>query len=156
MQIGNARLEDLPQLVSLLGLLFAQEKEFVPEPAKQERALAAILSDPQAGRIFAARDDGRVVAMASLLYTISTAQGGRAALFEDLVVLPAYRGRGIGSALLAHVVEQARHEGVLRLTLLTDRDNERAQALYRKCGFAESSMKPMRLELGARRRSSAA
>jgi ribosomal protein S18 acetylase RimI-like enzyme len=35
----------------------------------------------------------------------------------------------------------------LRLTLLTDMQNARAQALYRKLGFADSSMKPMRLKL---------
>lgn len=99
------------------------------------------------GRIFVARERGRVVAMASLLYTVSTAEGGRAALFEDLVVLPECRGRGIGASLLRHVVEHARSEGLTRLTLLTDRDNERAQALYRKVGFVDSTMKPMRLKL---------
>jgi GNAT superfamily N-acetyltransferase len=85
--------------------------------------------------------------MACLLYTVSTAEGGRAALFEDLVVAPEARGSGVGEALLQHVIDQARHEGLLRLTLLTDRENERAHALYRKRGFVESPMKPMRLKL---------
>ena len=72
---------------------------------------------------------------------------GLAASFEDFVVLPGYRSKGIGKALLRHVVAEARREGVLRLTLLTDRQNERAQALYRKVGFTESTMKAMRLKL---------
>jgi ribosomal protein S18 acetylase RimI-like enzyme len=42
---------------------------------------------------------------------------------------------------------EARNRGVLRLTLLTDMQNERAQALYRRLGFIDSSMKPMRLRL---------
>jgi len=87
------------------------------------------------------------VAMASLLYTISTAEGGKAAIFEDLVVAPEQRKRGIGAALLRHVVEQARAEGVLRITLLTDMQNERAQAMYRRVGFVGSPMKPMRLKI---------
>jgi GNAT superfamily N-acetyltransferase len=131
----------------LLGLLFSQEAEFRPDPNKQRGALTAILADPRTGRIFVAREGERVVAMASLLYTVSTAEGGRAALFEDLVVLPEHRGKGIGGALLRHVIDQARAEGLLRLTLLTDGDNERAQALYRKAGFVASRMKPMRLKL---------
>jgi ribosomal protein S18 acetylase RimI-like enzyme len=85
--------------------------------------------------------------MASLVYTVSTAEGGKAALFEDLVVHPEHRGQGIGTALLRFVIEEAKKRGVLRLTLLTDMQNERAQALYRKLGFADSPMKPMRLKL---------
>ncbi len=147
LELGSATPEDLPQLVALLGMLFSQEAELVPDEAKQARALHKILSDDSVGRVYVARDGGRVVAMAALLYSISTAEGGLAASFEDMIVLPGHRGRGVAARLLAFVIEQARKQGVLRLTLLTDRDNERAQALYRKLGFAESTMKPMRLKI---------
>jgi GNAT superfamily N-acetyltransferase len=147
MEIGAARKDELPQLVALLGILFSQEAEFTPDDAKQTHALEKILSDPSTGAIYVAREEGRVVAMASLLYTISTAEGGIAALFEDLVVLPTHRGRGIATALLKFVIQEAKRHGVLRLTLLTDMQNERAHALYRKLGFADSAMKPMRLKL---------
>ena len=50
-------------------------------------------------------------------------------------------------ALLKHVVATARAEGVLRITLLTDMQNERAQAMYRRVGFVGSPMKPMRLKV---------
>jgi ribosomal protein S18 acetylase RimI-like enzyme len=93
------------------------------------------------------REGRELVAMCTLLYTISTAEGGKAALFEDLVVAPEHRKRGIGASLLKHVIAQARAEGVLRLTLLTDMQNERAQALYRRLGFVGSPMKPMRLKI---------
>jgi ribosomal protein S18 acetylase RimI-like enzyme len=147
LEYGTASAKDLPQLVELLGHLFAQEAEFQPDPAKQKRALEAILASPVTGKLFVAREGKRVVAMASLLYTISTAEGGRAALFEDLVVHPDERNRGIGESLLKHVIEQARADGILRITLLTDMQNERAQAMYRRCGFVGSPMKPMRLKI---------
>jgi GNAT superfamily N-acetyltransferase len=149
-EFGTATPKDLAQLVELLGHLFSQEAEFHPDAAKQERALKLIIEDPALGRLFVAREGRRVVAMASLLYTVSTAEGGKAALFEDLVVHPDERKRGIGEALLKHVVEQARAEGVLRITLLTDMQNERAQAMYRRAGFVGSPMKPMRLKLKPR------
>ncbi|HKQ27870.1 MAG TPA: GNAT family N-acetyltransferase [Burkholderiales bacterium] len=145
-EFGIAKRDELPQLVGLLGILFSQEAEFAPDEAKQTRALERILSDASVGTVFVAREEGRVVAMASLLYTVSTAEGGTAALFEDLVVLPGHRGRGIASSLVQFVVQHARKQGVLRLTLLTDMQNHRAQALYRKLGFADSTMKPMRLK----------
>jgi GNAT superfamily N-acetyltransferase len=146
-ELGPATREDLPQLVALLGVLFSQEAELVPDDTKQTRALEKILSDESVGRIHVAREGDRVVAMASLIYGISTAEGGLAASFEDMVVLPGYRGKGIGAALLQYVVAEARKQGVLRLMLLTDRQNKRAQALYRKLGFVESTMKAMRLKL---------
>ena len=144
---GPASAKDLPQLVDLLGMLFEQEAEFQPNAEKQRRALEQILGNPTIGTLYVAREGKRVVAMASLLYTISTVEGGKAAWFEDLVVHPDERKRGIGEALLKHVVTQARAAGITRITLLTDMQNERAQAMYRRVGFVGSPMRPMRLKL---------
>jgi GNAT superfamily N-acetyltransferase len=146
-ELGIARADELPQLVALLGILFSQEADFVPDDTKQTRALEKILSDESAGTVYVARSEGRVIAMASLIYTVSTAEGGTAALFEDLIVLPGHRGRGVATSLVEFVIQDARKNGVRRLTLLTDTQNERAQALYRKLGFTDSTMKPMRLKL---------
>ena len=145
--LGAATREELPQLVALLGMLSSEEAEFAPDDARQARALTKILADESVGRIYVAREEGRVAAMASLLYSVSTAEGGLVASFEDLVVLPERRGRGVGSALVRFVVSEARRQGVLRLTLLTDSHNKRAQELYAKAGFRASGMLPMRLYL---------
>jgi len=146
-QLGTAVAEDLPQLVELLGILFTQEHELSPDARKQQRALELILADPSRARIYVARDKGRAIAMAALHFTTSTAEGGRVAGLEDCVVHPEHRGKRLGEKLLAYVLEQARAEGALRVMLLTDGDNARAQALYRKLGFAPSSMLAMRLKL---------
>ncbi|MDH4093583.1 MAG: GNAT family N-acetyltransferase [Betaproteobacteria bacterium] len=147
MELGCAAQRDVPQLVTLLGILFAQEAELAPDPGKQRRALEMILADPARARIYVARLEGEVVAMAALHFTTSTAEGGKVAGLEDCIVHPRHRRRGIGKALLAYVLEQARAEGALRVMLLTDGDNTRAQALYRRLGFAPSSMLAMRLKL---------
>ena len=85
--------------------------------------------------------------MVSVQRVISTAEGGAAGLLEDLVVRPGSRGAGIGAALLAFAIARSRAEGLLRLTLLTDGSNRRAQALYRRAGFVASPMRPMRLAI---------
>ncbi len=144
---GTANAADLSQLVELLGILFTQEAELSPDPDKQRRALEIILQDPSRARIYVARESGQVVALAALHFTTSTAEGGKAAWFEDCIVRPEHRRKGIGKALLEFVVAQARAEGALRVMLLTDGDNARAQALYRKMGFADSAMLAMRLKL---------
>jgi len=153
-KFGVASRADLVELVGLLGALFTQEKDFSRNPAKQSRAARQIVSDSKVGTIYVAREGGRVVGMVSVLNTVSTAEGGRAGLLEDMVVRPESRGRGIGRALLRHAIAASRRSGLLRLTLLTDGGNRRAQRLYREAGFKLSSMRPMRKRLRASRRRS--
>ena len=54
---------------------------------------------------------------------------------HDLAVLPDFRGRGIGRALLEAVEARARETGCCKLTLEVHQDNERARALYKSFGF---------------------
>jgi ribosomal protein S18 acetylase RimI-like enzyme len=146
-ELGTAAAADVPRLVELLGILFTQEHELAPDPEKQRRALELILADPSRARVYVAREGSMVIAMAALHFTTSTAEGGRVAGLEDCVVHPERRHKGVGEKLLAYVLEQAKAEGALRVMLLTDGDNTRAQALYAKMGFTPSSMLAMRLEL---------
>lgn len=147
-EVGDAVAADVPGLLALQAALFAQEAEFHPDPERQRRALALIMGDPRVGRVFAARSaEGRVVAMAIALHTVSTFLGGRVCLLEDVVVDPAHRSRGIGTLLLRAVVERLRAEGCGRITLLTDADNAAAQRLYRRHGFVRSGMAAFRLPL---------
>ena len=148
-----ARREDLPQLVELLEILFAQEHELSPDAVKQERGLRLILENPAVGRIYVAREGDRVLGMVNIQKTVSTAEGGPVGSFEDFVVRPGQRGKGLGTRLIRYAIEQSAAEGLLRLILLTDGDNAGAQRLYEKAGFARSGMLPMRLSLLTRRQS---
>jgi len=138
---------DMGGMVRLLGLLFAQEKEFEPSAAAQESGLRAILASPAIGRLLVAAAGDRIAGMVSLLYTLSTALGGRVALLEDMIVAPDARGSGIGTRLVEAAIGQARRDGCLRITLLTDGDNTRAHRFYEKAGFGRSSMTVYRLPL---------
>jgi len=136
---------DLDELSELLGELFAQESDFRPDKDRQLRGLRLIFEQPNRGRVFVLRCDGAIVGMINLLFTISTAEGGFVILLEDLVVHKKYQGKGFGSKLLNHAVEFAKQKNFLRVTLLTDRPENVAQEFFRRHGFAESSMIPMRL-----------
>ena len=56
-------------------------------------------------------------------------------IFNDLFVIPAARGRGIGGALLRHAAEFAQDAGAARLVLSTAVDNRAAQAVYEREGW---------------------
>lgn len=145
MIIDEATFSDIPQMCELLALLFAQEHEFHPDPFKQRAALNALVCNPQRGRIFVLRDDETVLGMVSVQIVVSTACGGDVLLLEDLVVTPACRNRGYGSALLGHTVDFARYSGYKRITLLTDSLNAEARRFYGRHGFSASNMTPYRM-----------
>jgi GNAT superfamily N-acetyltransferase len=145
MQAEAAGPADIPQLCELLAILFAQEAEFEPDVAKQADALHQIIENPQAGQILLLRDGAEVAGMVSLLYTISTARGGRVALLEDMVIRPERRGGGYGAILLQAAIAHAKAAGCSRITLLTDHANQAAIRFYRRHGFTASGMLPLRL-----------
>lgn len=140
-----ATLDDIPQLCELLQLLFAQEADFEPDAVRQEAGLRQIIAQPERGCILVLREGPLVVGMVNLLFTVSTALGGRVALLEDAIVRPEHRGSGLGTLLLQGAIDCARKNDCLRITLLTDRDNYSAQKFYAHLGFVRSQMLPMRL-----------
>jgi GNAT superfamily N-acetyltransferase len=138
---------DLDELSDLLGELFSEESDFRPNKEKQLRGLRLIFEQPNRGRVFVLRRNKAIVGMINLLFTISTAEGGFVILLEDLVVHKQFREQGYGSKLLEHAINFARQKNFLRITLLTDRPELRSQAFFRRHGFQDSAMLPMRLLL---------
>ncbi|HET6889207.1 MAG TPA: GNAT family N-acetyltransferase [Candidatus Udaeobacter sp.] len=136
---------DLDELSEMLGGLFSQEGDFRPDKEKQLRGLRLIFEQPSRGRVFVLRQNGAIVGMINLLFTISTAEGGFVILLEDLVIHQQYQGKGYGSKLLQHAIDFAKQKNFLRITLLTDRPENLAQEFFRHHDFVESSMIPMRL-----------
>jgi GNAT superfamily N-acetyltransferase len=147
LRVREARAADVDAMVDLLGHLFQQEADFAPSGAKQRRAIGLLLAQPTLGRLFVLARGTKVLGMVSLLFTVSTAEGGKAAWLEDLVVQPDQRGKGLGTRLLRGAIDWARREGLTRITLLTDGDNVGARHLYLRHGFVASAMQPLRLHL---------
>ncbi len=145
--IECAKLDDVAALAGLLAILFTQEADFAADRAKQERALRLIIGSPETGAIFVARSGSVPVGLVSLLFTVSTAEGGPACWLEDMVLHPDWRGGGLGTRLLQHAIDWARGRGFTRISLLTDKANEGAIRFYQRQGFVESAMTVLRLPL---------
>ena len=55
-----------------------------------------------------------------------------------LSVRPAAQGKGLGYALVANLIQQARQHGISHLTVNTQSDNTASLALYQRMGFRET------------------
>ncbi len=61
---------------------------------------------------------------------------------EELYVVPALRGNGLGRALLDAAMRAARDEGATHMELGTSEDDEAARALYESAGFTNREGRP--------------
>jgi GNAT superfamily N-acetyltransferase len=129
--IRSARPGDIPRMAELLGDLFMLEADFKPDPEKQILGLSSLIADPsELCGVLVAEQSGVVIGMTTVQTLVSTAEGGRVGLVEDVIVDREHRGRGVGSMLLDAVVAWSRHRGLKRLQLLADRGNLPAINFY--------------------------
>jgi len=65
---------------------------------------------------------------------------------QDVSVLHAHRRRGVATALTCAAEQEAAARGHDTLTLTVGIANEHAQALYRKLGYRDSGLPPVRVQ----------
>ncbi len=65
---------------------------------------------------------------------------------QDVSVRVEHRRQGVATALVGRAEDGAQARGFDRVTLLVGADNVTAQALYRRCGYADSGAAPRRVK----------
>jgi len=138
--IRKASASDMDSLVELLKALFSVEEDFIFNESLQRQGLAMMLENEADRCIMVAETDGKVIGICSIQTLISTAEGGKVGLVEDVVVNPSYRGKGIGRMLLASLEEWAKKKGLKRLQLLADKNNLPALEFYEKMNWKKTQL----------------
>lgn len=116
---------DLPAVLALERALF-------PDDAWSDAMFRAELAAPPESRHFlVAEEGGEVVGYAGL------ALAGPESDVQTIAVARAYWSKGIGSALLAELLAEARRRRCVAVFLEVRADNPRAQKLYQRFGFEE-------------------
>ncbi len=147
-QIDNAQLADIPQLVDLLAELFSIEADFKPDSSKQIQGLQLIINQPERAVIKVARHAHLgVVGMVSAQLVISTAQGTPSAWVEDMVIHSQFRAQGLGRTLLQALQDWAKLQGASRMQLLVDTENTSALGYYQHLGWEATQLQARRLFL---------
>ncbi|HEV2802008.1 MAG TPA: GNAT family N-acetyltransferase [Pyrinomonadaceae bacterium] len=127
---------DTDQLVELMREFYAFDHIAFDEAAAR-RALAQILSDRRFGLVNLIHMGARTAGYLVLTFGFSLEFHGRDAFVDELYLRASFRGQGIGQASIDFAVEVCRAEGIAALHLEVERDNQRAQALYRRAGFRD-------------------
>lgn len=59
----------------------------------------------------------------------------------NIAILPEFRGRGLGEALLKKMIDKCREDHIERMTLEVRVSNTVAQSLYKKLGFQDGAIR---------------
>jgi len=138
--IRTATPADLDAVVGLLAAQLAEHGIGTPRQAIARAAHGSVEDAGGRGRILVAEGAAgaatAVLGVAVLSYQWTLEHGGRSAWLEELYVVPARRGRGIGRALLLAALEAAARDGAGAVDLEVAVGHERVETLYRREGFA--------------------
>ncbi|WP_286276600.1 GNAT family N-acetyltransferase [Naasia aerilata] len=114
--------------------LFAGYAEFYNTPLVDERAMRAwawLHGDKSAVRGLVAVDaSGAVLGLAHVQEFERLLENDRGLLLEDLFVAPQHRGKGVATAVINHLKDEARDRGFGVIRWITAEDNETARRLY--------------------------
>lgn len=124
-RLTHATPEQAAELAALMDTLS-------DHPTFTSQTLADVLASPQS-YLYVAEDEGHIVGCATLC--LFHAPMGCRGSIEDVVVLPAYRGRGIARRLMQALLEEARHMAPITLQLTSRPHRTAARALYGSMGF---------------------
>ena len=120
-----------------VGAIMAIERASFPTDAWSEAAMRSTLLDADSVAELAEVDE-RVAGYAALLAPI----GAPDADVLTIAVDERHRGRGVGRALLTHLLDAAGRRGARRVFLEVRADNPVAQALYASEGFEAVGIRP--------------
>ena len=132
--IERATPADVPLILTMITALAEYERMTDEVVATEASLRASLFGERPAVDVVIARSGSEPVGFALWFYNYSTFLACEGLYLEDLFVLPEWRGRGIGRALLAHLARVAVERGCGRMEWSVLDWNESAIGFYRGLG----------------------
>jgi len=126
-----------------LSELFDAYRQFYDQPpdrALARRFIGQRMENNDAIILVAENEQGIVVGFCQLYPSFCSILALPIYILYDVYVDPSARRAGVASALLSHIVELARRNGVARIDLSTARLNTAAQQLYESLGWVRDDV----------------
>lgn len=131
-----AETSDADTLVGMMRDFNAHERIAFDE-AEVRAVLAQLLANDSYGLACLIHVGGEVAGYFVVAFGFSVEFRGRDAFIDELFVKDEFRGRGAGAAAIRFAEGLCRGRGVRALHLEVERENTRAQAVYRRAGFLD-------------------
>ena len=128
-----AEAADVPEILQLIRVLAAYER-LEDQVVATEALLREWLFEKKKAEVLLAEAGGKPVGMALFFHNFSTFLGRAGIYLEDLIVLPAYRGRGYGRGLLRELARITVERGCGRLEWSCLDWNQPSIDFYRSMG----------------------
>jgi diamine N-acetyltransferase len=112
--IRSARLEDAALIFALVRELADYERLSHEVDATQDQIAAALFGDQPKLFCDIASWQGEPVGFAIWFFNFSTFRGRHGLYLEDIFVRPAFRGKGVGKALMRHLARHCVDKGLAR------------------------------------------
>jgi GNAT superfamily N-acetyltransferase len=140
--LRRAKADDLPAIVNLIAAdQLGATRDGVntaADLAAYQRAFGLIDTDP-AHILLVAEAGHDVVATMQLSFIPGLARhGALRAQIEAVRVHETYRSRGLGAAIFAWTIDEARHRGCVLVQLTTDKSRTGVHRFYERLGFVAS------------------
>ncbi len=131
-EVCEATVGDVPLLLELIRKMAVFEKLEVS--ATEASLREALFGDAPAAKALLVGLEGATVGYVTYFFTFGSVVGRRGLWLDDIYVEAAFRGRGIGRAIMAHLADIAVRNGCARFEWMVLDWNEAAIGFYRKLG----------------------
>ena len=126
---------DVDSILAMMSEYYAGEG-YPFDPAASRDAVARLIREPAAGRLWIVEDARAPVGYVALTLGYSLEYLGRDAFLDELYVRESHRGRGIATGAMDLVESTCRALSIRALHLEVERDNP-ARSLYDRRGFVD-------------------
>lgn len=134
LRILPAERKDIPLILSFIRKLAEYEKLLDEVVADEDTLRAALFGPRPAAEVVLAYIESEPVGFAVYFQTFSTFMARSGIYLEDLFIEPAYRSKGVGTALLIYLAQLTAQRGCARLSWAVLDWNQPAIQFYRKLG----------------------
>jgi GNAT superfamily N-acetyltransferase len=137
-RIRSATLADAPTLARYNAAMALETEHKVLDPNLLTPGVERAISHSQAARYYLADIDNQVVGQLMVTFEWSDWRNADFWWIQSVYVHPDFRSQGVFKFLYRHVEQLAREAGACGLRLYVERDNTRAQEVYRRLGMSDS------------------